>query len=561
MNTLKIKLNPYKDTNIASMDDRPLSPYSELTNFLKEPFLKWAHQLLDATERELNDDFRLVVAGEAFEKAFLRDMQSIFEGCVSFEEEKFQIANTVDERLQMVKGLAEKYWVTYNASQYRMPIYSDEVIAVNEEIMTMVSMSNASIYVTSDKNVVNNNIGGNGSKIFILKSDVNRITHVSDMQYVWEVNEERVNDVLQMIVDRFVKIPLIIDIVNNLNAKRSDMDKADADLLSLATEIDMFVTVDEIPDLEVGCEYVPVLKTVPAGNAIPQIRIQSLNPAVVSINDGKLLAQSGGKTIIEFYKADEIIPFTKQEVVAFKNNNAQKIALSVTEKTMAIGKSQNIIFSVIPEDAEDANNIKWSVNDETIATVDSTGCVTTRNSGVVIVTAQATRVNATIEIEVAQNITEISLSSNKVELFVGETQEIEVSYLPKNVYDAEVEWKTNDKDVAVVESTENGTSVIRATGIGTCQLTCVAKEGGCKAVCNVLVESTFKKRENMHSMLSLSFVALIVAILSAFFALPIGIYAGAIAAIACGVIAIIKNKKDIIWAIVIIIIAASMIMS
>ena len=72
MNTLKIKLNPYKDINIASLDDKPLSPYSELNNYLKEPFLKWAHKLLDTAEREINDDYTLVVAAEEFEKLFFK---------------------------------------------------------------------------------------------------------------------------------------------------------------------------------------------------------------------------------------------------------------------------------------------------------------------------------------------------------------------------------------------------------------------------------------------------------------------------------------------------------
>ena len=35
MNTLKLKLNPYKDVNIISLDDKPISTYSELSNFMK----------------------------------------------------------------------------------------------------------------------------------------------------------------------------------------------------------------------------------------------------------------------------------------------------------------------------------------------------------------------------------------------------------------------------------------------------------------------------------------------------------------------------------------------
>lgn len=76
MNTLKLKLNPYKDINIASLDDKPLSPYSELNNYMKEPFLSWVSKLLEAAEREINDDYCLEVVSESFEALFLEGMQN-----------------------------------------------------------------------------------------------------------------------------------------------------------------------------------------------------------------------------------------------------------------------------------------------------------------------------------------------------------------------------------------------------------------------------------------------------------------------------------------------------
>ena len=88
MNTLRIKLNPYKDINIASLDDKPLSPYSELNNYMKEPFLKWADKLLGTAEREINDEYELIVAGESFEELFISDMQNDEDLCKSFKTEK-----------------------------------------------------------------------------------------------------------------------------------------------------------------------------------------------------------------------------------------------------------------------------------------------------------------------------------------------------------------------------------------------------------------------------------------------------------------------------------------
>lgn len=73
MNTLKLKLNPYKDINIASLDDKPLSPYSELNNYMKEPFLSWVSKLLEAAEREINDDYCLEVENRGLPYHFTED--------------------------------------------------------------------------------------------------------------------------------------------------------------------------------------------------------------------------------------------------------------------------------------------------------------------------------------------------------------------------------------------------------------------------------------------------------------------------------------------------------
>jgi len=560
VNTLRIKLNPYKDINIASLDDRPLSPYSELNNFMKEPFLKWAYQLLEATERELNDDFRLTVVGEEFETAFLNDMQNDYDACVSYEQEKFQIAYSVEQRYQIIRELSIKYGASIDTANYRMPVYSDVSVEIPEDMAVEAGIENAALYITGSKDVVNNNMGGNRVKIFVLVSNISKVTCIGNMQYVWEVEENRLSSVVQMIIERFVKVPLIVDVARSLETKKTSFDGEDREKLALATEIDMFVHVDEMPDLEVGEVYEPQFRTTPAGELLPPLRMVSLNPNVIAVDGSTLVAQEIGKTVIEFYKAEEIIPFARQEICTYKDNFVQQIILSVEEKKMGTGKEQQIGLSVFPEDAEDSKQVKWSVDNESIAVVDDQGKITSKAAGVVQVTASTMKVNEVIEIRVMPNISEIVLSCKKVELYVGETQNIEIQTTPQEVFCDETEWKTSDKSVAIIEKTDDGSEIIRATGIGECQLTCIAKEGGCQAKCNVLVESTFKKRENMHSWLSFAFVCLIVCVLCGFFSVDIGKVVGAAATILCGLIAIIKNKKDCLWAIVMMVIAVIMIL-
>ena len=91
MNKVSLKLNPYQEFNTISLNDQNLSVYSELNNFMKEPFLKWAGQFFDSVERELNDEFDLCVRSQNFEFLFLCAMAKNFPDCLSVEREPFDL--------------------------------------------------------------------------------------------------------------------------------------------------------------------------------------------------------------------------------------------------------------------------------------------------------------------------------------------------------------------------------------------------------------------------------------------------------------------------------------
>ena len=176
-------------------------------------------------------------------------------------------------------------------------------------------------------------------------------------------------------------------------------------------------------------------------------------------------------------------------------------------------------------------------------------------AGKATITASTTRVKATVDIEVLPNLSAISLSTTRVELYVGQTEAMNVSVSPSNAFDASYEWQSSDKSVAIVDTLDDGSQIVRATGIGDCVLTCVAKEGGCTATCSVKVESTFKKRENLHTFLSYTAIAAVACLVCTIISFKIGVIVAAGATVLMGITAIGRNKKDIIWAVVLIVFA------
>lgn len=557
MNTLKIKLNPYKDINIASLDEKPLSPYSELNNYMKEPFLKWADKLLDAAEREINDDYELVVVAEAFEEKFLLDLQNDFDACKEYKTDKFQVGYSVAERYTMLTQLANKYNITFNNTEYRIPIYTDIQLSLDESCVNPTPVEEATIIVTNNADTAKMVGSIEGMGMAILVGAVNCVKNIGDMKFIWEVSDERLVEVMECIVDRFAKIPMIVALADLIARQMDILEDADKEKVALATEVDMFVSVLDISDIEVGSTTNIEYKVIPEDGQIPTIRVISSNTNVVSIEGNTINAVSQGKAILEFYKAEENIPFVKKTITTFSDNSVKKIMLSIASEKMGIGRSQAVEIQFVPEDAEDINSLSWKVEGNAI-TVDDNGSIRALRDGKSTIIASTTNASASIDVEVLPNLSSIQLSVNQSNLYVGQTEPISVSVSPQNCFDASYEWKSSDKAVAIIDRDDAGKSVIRATGIGECVLTCEAVEGDCVASCSVKVESTFKKRENQHKALSLTAVLAVVAMFCAALSFPIGVFAAAVGTVVLGIIAIGKNKADRFWAFILMAIAVFM---
>lgn len=550
MNTLKIKLNPYKDINIASLDDKPLSPYSELNNYMKEPFLSWASKLLDAAEREINDDYSLVVTSEVFERMFLEGMQNDFDSCKEYLTDSFAVDTSTFERFESVKKLAVKYGINYSLDEFKIPIYTDIQLSLDAALVNATDMLNAKLIISNDKAVVNQARQNSGWVIVVLVSGNNTVVSVGDEKYVWEIAEDELDKVLSCIIDRFVRTPVIVKVAGLLNNIIDSMDDEDRKLLSLATEIDPFLAISDVPEIEVGETVSLDVTTYPETSEVPKLRVVPQNGTILAVNGLEMAAIAPGTTYIDIYRAEENIPFVRKNVITFQNNFVKRIDLNLNTYKMGIARKQDIDITFTPADADDIHLVKWTSDNTDVADVSEDGEITAKKEGTATIMASTKMTSGAVTVTVLPNIKSIISTVSQSNLYVGQTQPISVSIDPVNCFDPSYEWKSSDKAVAVVEKQDDGNTVIRATGIGSCTLTCVAKEGGCTTSCNVNVESTFKKRENAHGMLSLTAVLAVTCLFCAALGVLFVVIPVAIATCVCGVLAIGKNKADRFWAII-----------
>ena len=104
----------------------------------------------------------------------------------------------------------------------------------------------------------------------------------------------------------------------------------------------------------------------------------SSDEAIAAVdNNGKVTAIKAGTAVIKVSTADG--SFTAECNVTVREKGSvifvTRVELNKTELTLRVGKSETLIATVLPEDAED-KSVTWSSSDPSVATVDQNGKVT-----------------------------------------------------------------------------------------------------------------------------------------------------------------------------------------
>lgn len=484
MNTLKITLNPYNTTNSVSFNGRAVSPFSQLSNFVSKPLLDFADIFFDAVEREINDEYALTVVGESFDLLFLKDMSKRSELCKDCVSESFNFQSSVDKRFRVISTLCSKYSVSCAVENFAIPVYATDGIVQENPLFRKTESENAFLIVTDDKSAEEIQFNNKNEAIILAVSDKNAVSCIGDKKYIWYIEKDRLDTLVQAITERFAKIPYIVEAAKKLS-QCTAITAEDKQLVELATSIEPLVCIGNVGRIEVGESLNVEVSTIPADQPLPNIRIESTDN-IVNINGLQITGISPGNTQLNIYIGDSIVPFCKRNAEVYQDKTTKKIILDRKEPQMGIGRTQQIDLTPVPADAEDASFIIWSVDNPDIASVNDNGVVTAKKAGRATVTASTQHVKESVIIDVLPNIEQMYISETNIELISGETAPISATYPAAKYFNDTCKWKSSDAGVAVVDVLPNGTSSIRTLAPGECDITYEAEEGGCSISCHVV---------------------------------------------------------------------------
>lgn len=159
------------------------------------------------------------------------------------------------------------------------------------------------------------------------------------------------------------------------------------------------------------------------------------------------------------------------------------IKMDVAEVTIYVGEKYRMTYTVLPANASNVQ-LKWSVQDSKIATVDNSGYIVGKNVGTTLVIASATDgsgIYAMAKIIVLRNAKSIKLDVTNLVMNVGEIYTLEVTLTPADSSDS-LTFESSNTKVATVSKTGKITAKAKGTTV-----VMVKTSGNVTAYCTVMV--------------------------------------------------------------------------
>ena len=207
----------------------------------------------------------------------------------------------------------------------------------------------------------------------------------------------------------------------------------------------------------------------PANASIQDLEWESTDEAVAKVqySSGRyvLYAYKNGTTTITATVTDGSGVTASCEVTVNINYPVQGISLNHDAKTFTkAGETLQLTATIYPDSATN-KTVTWKSSDEKVATVDESGLVTAVGNGTADITATTEDGNFKATCQVTVEIPELTLSLDKSELTLTQTEEQQKLTATVSDTEEKVTWLSSDPFVATV--TRDGTVTAIANGTAT----------------------------------------------------------------------------------------------
>ena len=233
-------------------------------------------------------------------------------------------------------------------------------------------------------------------------------------------------------------------------------------------------------------DSITIKATIVPSNAINKnLTWSSSDSSIATVNNGTIKGLKVGKVKIKVSTSTGVTALCDVEVKEKPKNivDAKSISLNASSKTIDVGSSFNLTYTISPSNTTD-KTVSWSSSDNSIATVNN-GTVKGIKAGTATITVRTSNGKVSTCKVTVKNVepSGITLNTTSSNIFIGDTLTLVPTISPSNATNKTVTWSSSDNSVATVN---NG--VVHGIKAGTATITAKTSNGKV-STCSVTVKN------------------------------------------------------------------------
>lgn len=481
MNRVTILYNPFLPELKITINGKRLSSYSALMSYQHYRLEQWCDKLFPELCREINAEYEVLCISTEFACAWLKTLADREPHCVGFTQQPFILNDSIYERLdrlELLGGEREEGDVrvpvinasgepSMIASVYELLEEQGELEPASDTEMVWADCPGVALHLQADRDdrllreaPVTFVLCGSAEDGFFLESRqpvyalvmgvTSRYLGHKNGAAVFEADPDDLSNLLCEILAEEVLCPrlsrrsyaLSIDSLALLTEK----EKED---LKLLCQVSPVCTVRLPDEMDLGRDAVVQPRFLPADKELP-VQIFSDTQEVLQARELVLHPVGTGTAEVSVFVGTDPYPAATGRVNVRQRRLIKAISLFPSALCMPLEGTASLRPDITPADAENADEICWSSDDEGIASVDAvSGVIRAHACGRCRITASTREATVSAEVEVQPALSDIVCPCSFLEVEAGKQKEWRFRVVPENAYGADTLTVTSsDRTVA-----------------------------------------------------------------------------------------------------------------
>ena len=451
-----------------------IGQYSELQGCMYSDIFEWADDLFRIMDDQIYEEYVLIVTGHTYHSIVLRAAQKKSRFCTNVQHRQMK------SRISM----AEKYRYACEISA----LFAQSEDAVNRRLLMHTStpelyraMGLADVDFTEKEALYA--IGAPGEeamlsakgKICILLSEEEEIRCEKGKVYLYTSRST---------------LPVLVDYLNTYHIRLGIINKVflETPVHTLTTEQRLEFEayrdesyrahIQELPtEMECG-QSAPVSYTY-YPKCFPQLNLYAVSEPAdgVVFQNNTLYAQREGSYLVRFTDAAGVV-YGESRVAVCKHNYVNSIMVLLNKTTMVIGETMDFRCVTTPVNAEDRNQLSYSVSDEKVLIMSGENQIYAVSGGRACVTVSTPRVSYRFYITVLPQANSIMVSDDEIKIVHAGRATVCAAVMPRNAFPMpQLIWRVSDPKVMCILRADQQQCTIQTNGIGTATLICSTASG------------------------------------------------------------------------------------